>query len=159
MPFTSPKPKHLEMKETKDFMKLENGVYGAINFNNLIPVPDQQLIRIRIEGIRDAKYRYLLNRQFNIIRSKENEIIERAVTLRNLLLSDDSNLSWIDIKVKNRCCNLKLLESVYNNFRGQKKICIIQTGKQPDATSVSWYLCESSRLFLKEKSNSVRASR
>ncbi len=115
-PFTSPKPKHLQMKDAKDFMKLEKGAYGAINFNNMIPVPDSQLIKVSIDEIKDEKYRYLLNRQLDVIRRNEAVIISHAVILRDLLISDEDDLSWIDIKVKNRCCNLKILESAYNNF-------------------------------------------
>jgi len=40
-PISSPKIKHLKMKETIDFMKLDNGNLGAINFNNMIPVSEK----------------------------------------------------------------------------------------------------------------------
>lgn len=38
-PLTSPKPKHLQMKNQIDFLKINQGQWGAINFNNMIPVP------------------------------------------------------------------------------------------------------------------------
>ena len=38
--FTSPKAKHKAMKNGKDFRKIGNGILWAINFNNMIPVPD-----------------------------------------------------------------------------------------------------------------------
>ena len=41
-PFTSPKEKHRKMKNTKDFRKINQGIYGAINFNNMIPVVEKQ---------------------------------------------------------------------------------------------------------------------
>ncbi|MDR1320575.1 MAG: type III toxin-antitoxin system ToxN/AbiQ family toxin, partial [Gracilibacteraceae bacterium] len=37
-PLTSPKPKHLCMKNQVDFLKINGGAWGAINFNNMIPV-------------------------------------------------------------------------------------------------------------------------
>ena len=37
-PLSSPKAKHLKMKNTMDFFKIDNGKLGAINFNNMIPV-------------------------------------------------------------------------------------------------------------------------
>ena len=37
-PLSAPKPKHKKMKNSKDFRKINNGIYGAINFNNMIPV-------------------------------------------------------------------------------------------------------------------------
>ncbi len=54
-PLTSPKPKHLKMKNGKDFRKINGGQYGAINFNNMIPVPDSALLLIDIANEPDAK--------------------------------------------------------------------------------------------------------
>ncbi len=59
-PFTSPKAKHLNMKNRIDFRKIEGGKYGAINFNNMIPVVETALIYIDIASITDGKYRRLL---------------------------------------------------------------------------------------------------
>ena len=41
------------MKNGKDFRKIKQGEYGAINFNNMIPVPDSALILIDIANIAD----------------------------------------------------------------------------------------------------------
>ena len=38
VPLSSPKPKHKQIKNTLDLIKIENGEYGVINFNNMIPV-------------------------------------------------------------------------------------------------------------------------
>lgn len=37
-PLSSPKPKHKNMKNTIDFFKIKDGELGAVNFNNMIPV-------------------------------------------------------------------------------------------------------------------------
>ena len=37
-PLSSPKYKHLKMKNSIDFYKIDSGKLGAINFNNMIPV-------------------------------------------------------------------------------------------------------------------------
>ena len=37
-PLSSPKEKHKKMKNTVDFFKIKNGELGAVNFNNMIPV-------------------------------------------------------------------------------------------------------------------------
>ena len=37
-PLTSPKSKHLHMKNQIDFLKIKGGEWGAINYNNMIPV-------------------------------------------------------------------------------------------------------------------------
>ena len=59
-PLSSPKPKHLKMKNGKDFRKINKGVYGAINFNNMIPVPVEELLLIDFNAIQDKQYRRLL---------------------------------------------------------------------------------------------------
>lgn len=35
-PLTSPKPKHIKMKDQIDFIKINDGHWGAINLNNMI---------------------------------------------------------------------------------------------------------------------------
>lgn len=66
-PFSSPKPKHKKMKNGKDFRKINNGIYGAINFNNMIPVLDEVLIKM-VE-----KDRYV-DRQFLEVRQPKDVI-------------------------------------------------------------------------------------
>ena len=39
-PLSSPKEKHKKMKNTVDFFKIKNGELGAVNFNNMIPVKE-----------------------------------------------------------------------------------------------------------------------
>ena len=61
---SSPKPKHIHMKNNLDFRKIDSGKLGAVNLNNMIPVPDSVLIPIHIGEITDPKYRRLLNEQY-----------------------------------------------------------------------------------------------
>ncbi|MDD3204113.1 MAG: type III toxin-antitoxin system ToxN/AbiQ family toxin [Lachnospiraceae bacterium] len=56
VPFTSPKRKHKEMKNGLDFRKIHGGEYGAINFNNMLPVVDSELILLDIEKENDISY-------------------------------------------------------------------------------------------------------
>lgn len=37
-PLSSPKPKHMNLTNTVDLIKIANGRYGVINFNNMLPV-------------------------------------------------------------------------------------------------------------------------
>lgn len=62
------------MKNGKDFRKINNGIYGAINFNNMIPVLDDVFIEIDIANIQDMKYRRLLQNQYNFIKADEKGI-------------------------------------------------------------------------------------
>lgn len=116
-PFTSPKPKHQKMKNTKDFRKINQGIYGAINFNNMIPIVDKALILIDIERVPDAQYKRLLQNQYLSISSDSSQILRTASNLHNLIMTSDEQLSKHDLVVKQRCCNLKVLESVYTDYQ------------------------------------------
>lgn len=115
-PLSSPKPKHEKMKNGKDFRKINKGIYGAINFNNMIPVLDSVLIQIDIANISDVKYRRLLQNQYNYIKADRNGILRTAQNLRQMLFEDEINLSEYEKTIKQRCCNLRLLESKYQDF-------------------------------------------
>ena len=118
-PFSSPKPKHLHMKNAKDFRKINGGKYGVINFNNMIPVIDSAVILIDIQNITDIKYKRLLQNQYNFIRADQDAIKRTAENLRTLILKKDSELTQMDLKIKQRCCNLPLLESVISNYQAK----------------------------------------
>ena len=116
-PLTSPKPKHLKMKNGKDFRKINGGEYGAINLNNMIPVPDLALIPFSINDEPDIQYRELLQRQYFAVGQDFVNIIEIATKLRKLIFTADAALSKYDLRIKNRCCNLPLLENVYTKYK------------------------------------------
>ena len=88
-PFSSPKSKHRNMKNGKDFRKINNGIYGAINFNNMIPVLDSVLMEIDIIHISDVKYRRVLQNQYNYIKADKDGILRTAENLRNLIFEDE----------------------------------------------------------------------
>ena len=115
-PFTSPKPKHQQMKNGKDFRKIDQGKLGAINFNNMIPVPDNALILKDIANEPDRQYRRLLQNQYKAIKADQTAIQKTAENLRTLVFTADDSLSNYDKQVKVRCCDLVLLESVYMKY-------------------------------------------
>lgn len=43
-PLSSPKEKHKKLKNTIDLLKINNGEYGVVNFNNMIPVTQENYI-------------------------------------------------------------------------------------------------------------------
>ena len=59
-PLSSPKPKHIKLKSKLDFLKIDNGKLGAINFNNMIPVLKNNYAIIDLnqdfENIKDKIY-------------------------------------------------------------------------------------------------------
>lgn len=77
IPLTSPKEKHKTMKNTIDFHKINNGLYGAINFNNMIPVPDMCLAKIipdveSCKNKKDKEYALLLQNQLTWCNISQN---------------------------------------------------------------------------------------
>ena len=58
-PLTSPKIKHLKMKNTLDFLKIDDGKLGAVNFNNMIPVRSNNYEVIYFEFILGGRRREL----------------------------------------------------------------------------------------------------
>jgi protein AbiQ len=115
-PLTSPKPKHKKMKNGKDFRKIAQGEYGAINFNNMIPVTDNALLLKDIENEPNEQYKRLLQNQYIAIKSDMAAIKKTAENLRKLVLTPDEKLGNYDREIKARCCNLTLLEAVYTQY-------------------------------------------
>lgn len=116
-PLTSPKPKHLTMKNDKDFRKINGGIYGAINFNNMIPVDSKYIHEKDITNEPNIQYKNLLLNQLRCINQDIQAIATTASKLRQLYLADEATLKSHDIAVKNRCCNFILLEQIYNQYQ------------------------------------------
>lgn len=116
-PFTSPKPKHRKMKNRKDFRKINHGIYGAINFNNMIPILEEVLIEIDIDGIQDKKYKNLLKNQLSAIRADRVQIEKTAKILHEIILTENEKLNQYDLKLKERCCDLKKLEHIFKEYK------------------------------------------
>ena len=70
-PLSSPKEKHKRMKTNIDFFKIDKGKLGIINFNNMIPVINNDLCRNKLDlemlskslNTDDIKYFRLLKNQ------------------------------------------------------------------------------------------------
>lgn len=89
------------MKDSIDFIKI--GEMAVININNMIPVPDDVIIRYEIQNEKDIKYRDLLRNEYKICKQKESLIINNANKLYRKVTIYNSYIS-------KRCCNFKLLE-------------------------------------------------
>ena len=70
------KDKHKQMKEGVDFIKIKD--YAVINLNNMIPVPDSQIVNIDINKEKDASYRYLLQAESREVNRQKNRIRKNA---------------------------------------------------------------------------------
>ena len=115
-PLSSPKPKHKNMKEQIDFIKIKNGIWGAINLNNMIPVVMDELRKIELhiseEDSEDTiNYKKLLANQLTWCNSNREKIVKQASKLYNLINSGNATHNLL-----NRCCNFKKLEISYKNY-------------------------------------------
>lgn len=98
------------MKDTIDFIKLST--YGVINLNNMIPVPEDQIDEYDTNSETNINYKLLVQNEINIIRKKKFKIQKNANILYNLVKRPDRK------KLRNRCCDFKLLEDkskIYNH--------------------------------------------
>lgn len=75
-PLSSYKPKHKNMKEGVDFIKIKD--YAVINLNNMIPIPDSQIVNIDINKEKDPSYKYLLQAESREINRQKNRIKKNA---------------------------------------------------------------------------------
>lgn len=108
-PLSSPKPKHLKMKNTLDFFKIKDGELGAINFNNMIPVRKEfyQVIDVNTKASskQEEKYRELLYDQLNWLNENYIQVKDKSLKLYNLYKNNK-----LSTNIRNRCCNFILLE-------------------------------------------------
>lgn len=81
-PLSSPKPKHQKMKNQIDFIKINQGIWGAINLNNMIPINAKFATKINPNDLNrnydDKAYRNLLNNQLSWCNVNKATIINRA---------------------------------------------------------------------------------
>lgn len=118
-PLTNPKAKHLKMKNMLDFIKIDSGRLGAVNFNNMIPVkPDNyEIINLKRKNlsVTAAKYQELLKDQLAWLNENKLKIIYKADNLYALYIA-----KLLPQSIAQRCCNFPLLEKkclIYNKVK------------------------------------------
>ena len=116
-PLTSPKKKHLIMKDMQDFLKIDSGKLGGINLNNMMPIPKCCLEKINLYTIKDYKYRNMLKSQMEWINQNELRIQNRARNLYYLILNKHTTEALL-----NRCCNFRLLEEKCNEYMKENNL-------------------------------------
>lgn len=117
-PLSSPKSKHKKMRDTIDFSKINKGEYGAINFNNMIPVIDGVFEYIDLDYIpttnKEMKYLQLLKNQVMWLNKNKTKILKKAKNLYSLY-----NRNLLYPNVIKRCCDFKLLEKNCTRYKKQ----------------------------------------
>ena len=120
IPLSSPKQKHLHMHNSIDFHKINNGFYGAINFNNMFPIIDSPSIyRVIDTSLNPAmsqdetQYRNLLRNQLSWLNIADNRkmVLSKAEHLYDAYINETLN-----DRVKQRCCNFITLEKHYQEY-------------------------------------------
>ena len=108
-PLSSPKPKHKKMKNTIDFLKIDNGDLGAVNFNNMIPEMKKNYTLVDLNKetltVSELKYQNLLKEQLRRLNEHYQQVKNKSFKLYQMY-----NTGKILENIKARCCNFKLLE-------------------------------------------------
>lgn len=115
-PLTSPKSKHLTMKNSLDFYRIDSGKLGAINFNNMIPVKENNIEIINHKNIDDSQYSKLLKEQLRFLIRNQNDIFKLSKILYNSYTK-----GRLGKKMKDRCCNFPLLEKKCNEYNKRRE--------------------------------------
>lgn len=105
---SSPKLKHLKLKSKLDFLKIDNGKLGAINFNNMLPVTKNNIIKLDLNKEfltrSEEKYKKLLKEQIYWLNRNDEKLYDKYID------------STLNTNIAKRCCNFKLLEEKCNEF-------------------------------------------
>jgi protein AbiQ len=101
------------MKNAPDFLKINGGKWGVINFNNMIPVHPSCLSKIDLnilpnDGNDEKKYKYLLRNQLSWCTANRSRILSKAVRLHGMMVSGAGVPS-----LRGRCCD----------FSNNEKLC------------------------------------
>ena len=118
-PLSSPKPKHTKMKDTIDFIRIKEGILGAINLNNMFPVTDEVISKLDLDSeefIKNfKKYNYLLKLQLHWLNRHSIQVTTQA----KALYFDFTNNNLPE-NIKSRCCNFILLEEKCKEYNKEK---------------------------------------
>lgn len=117
---TSPKPKHRHMKSQIDFLKIKGREWGAINFNNMIPVHPNILTKVEMkifetDSQAEKAYKNLLSNQLSWCNSHRDTILKQAEKLYRLIVDGKA---WDSLA--SRCCNFALDEALYAAYVNEK---------------------------------------
>ena len=97
------------MQTTLDFLKIDNGNLGAINFNNMLPVTDKNIIKLDLDKEcitkTEEKYTKLLKEQIYWLNRNDDKLYNKSKKLYNKYINGTLNSN-----IAKRCCNFKLLE-------------------------------------------------
>ena len=114
VPMESPKDHHQNLHSSIHIMPLENGHYGILGFNNMIPVPLSAIIEFDINDEPDHQYAELLRRQASYINRHRAEVYNRAAKTYFRATTKTENSFF-----KKVCCDFRKLESACDRYNPQ----------------------------------------
>ena len=121
-PMFSPKPQHSKYKDNLTFFKMygnneQTDYLGLIRFSDMIPVPKNQVSLIDITRYNE-QYKMLLSKQYRYINqiNNINSIANKAKYIYQIVMGDSK--SKTAKFYKKICCNFKVLEEKYFEYRG-----------------------------------------
>ncbi len=108
------------MKNNIDFLKIQGGELGVINFNNMIPIHMKSLTKIDLtveknDTKSDKVYKNLLINQREWCNSHKADIYKKAQSLYRLIKSGKASEH-----ILNRCCNFEKDEEKYLIYISEK---------------------------------------
>lgn len=108
-PLSNPKPKHQNKKNTIDLLKINNGIYGVVNFNNMILVRNNNYTLFDLNkksNNKNEQFRLaLLRNQLRWLTSNKKEVLKKSRLLYKLYKENKLSKS-----LYSRSCNFPLLE-------------------------------------------------
>lgn len=115
VPMESPKPNHAKIKSGKHIIKLDNGKYGILGFNNMIPVHKDALIEFDVSKEKDEKYRNLLQRQITLCNKMKADILNHAQMTYFDVINQKSDF------IVNISCDFRKLEKASKKYNKNYK--------------------------------------
>lgn len=128
-PLTSPKQKHKRMKNSLDFLKINHGEYGTINFNNMLSVPLDECKVIVFKDQDNIAYAELLKNQYYWCNTNRSKILKVASNLYHSFINDK-----LIENVKQRCCDFKYIELKYLEYQAIKEVAATDDSKTAKPT-------------------------
>lgn len=119
-PLSSPKAKHVYMKNNVDVIKIDNGKYGVVNFNNMIPVSSNNYelidLNAKTQNINELKWYNLLKTQLLWLNRNTKNVKGKANKLYTMHKTDK-----LPERIKIRCCDFSLLEEKCIQYNKKSK--------------------------------------
>ena len=124
IPLSHPVEKHKKMRSKADFDKITDKhgkLLGVLNYNLMIPIEEQQLIKINLkidktDSVANKHYKQLCIDELTWCRKNSDIIINKARCLYELCTGKSN------YKGKNRCLDFIKLEYACDKYNADKKV-------------------------------------